>query len=154
MIQISRAYNTGERVTTLLVKVCNQIIKAATRLVSSPGVIWGQPLDELQANLECGAKTCDLFREQYKILVSKVAHQGKGKSPEINEASVFARFDLLNRRLRKLQSLSTTIQQFSQFSRKNVDGMLEIVQSFQNLTLAFREKKYNLLEKNLNCCFY
>lgn len=146
MIQISRSYNTGDKVTILLMKICNQIIKAATRIVSAPGLIWVQPHDELQTNLECGAKTCDLFRDQYKILVSKVAHQGKGKSPEINEASVFARLDVLCRRLRKLQSLFTTIDQFSQFSRQNVDGMLEIVQSFQNLTTIFKEKKYNLLD--------
>jgi len=140
MIQISRSYNTGERITTLLVKICNQIIKAASRILSSPGLIWAQPYSELHYNLDCGIKICDLFRDQYKMLVSKVAHQGKGKSPEINEASVFARLDLLCRRLGKLQSLFTTIHQFSQLSRQNVDGLLGIVHSFQTLTLNFSQK--------------
>ncbi len=146
MVQISRSYNTGDRVTTLLVKMCNQIIKAASRIISAPGLIWDQPYAELQSNLECGIKTCELFRDQYKMLVSKVAHQGKGKSPEINEGSVFARLDLLCRRLGKLQSLFTTIQQFSLLSRQNVDGMNGIVQLFHKAKSSFRERKYNLLD--------
>lgn len=69
------------------------------------------------------------------------------KKWELNENGIFLRMNLFTKRLKKLCSMLTTIDQFSDLSQQtHIDGLESIVQNFDGVVDDIKRKPYDLLD--------
>jgi dynein heavy chain len=56
----------------------------------------------------------------------------KGKQFDFSESQLFGKFDLFERRIKKLRDLFTAIQQFRALEDHNLEGMQDLIKEFNN----------------------
>ena len=146
MLTIARYYSTNERMTTLFVKITNQMIKNCKQCIMAPGKLWTQQVDDLLERLDCSLRLNDSYQEQYRITREKLMSQPKVKQFDFNEGQIFGKMDLFCKRVQKLMDMFQTVRQFSALAEHKIEGMENLVQSFFNLVDEFKKKPYDLLD--------
>jgi len=61
----------------------------------------------------------------------------KGKQFDFSESQLFGKFDLFERRIKKLRDLFTAIQQFRALEDHNLEGMQDLIKEFNVLTVPW-----------------
>ena len=157
MLTIARYYSTQEHMTTLFVKITNQMIKTCKRNVelSEPGSgrgvkLWDQDPEDLLQRLEMSLRLNDAYQELYRITKEKLQAQPKVKQFDFNESRIFGKFDLYCKRVQKLMDMFTTIVQFTALERNKVEGMESLMSQFFTLVDEFKRKPYDLLDYTNN----
>jgi dynein heavy chain len=150
MITIARYYSSPERMTTLFVKITNQMIQNCRKYISGNGRIWDQPPLVLVEKLESCLALNETYQEQYLLQKERLAEQPKVKQFDFNESQIFGKFDLFCKRVMKLVDLFTTIHQFSSLADHNIEGMDLLIKNFFTLVDEFKRKPYDLLDYSKN----
>ena len=90
MQQIARYYNTNERMTTLFVKITNQMITNCKAHIKAPGKLWEQEPTTLCENMESCLKLYEAYQEQYRIAKDKLllTQPKDGKQFDFSEIAV------------------------------------------------------------------
>ncbi len=151
---IARYYNTTERLTVLLTKVTNQMIRSCKKCIleeeGSSDSLWEKDPLSLIANLELSLKMNESFQENYRLTKEKLLALPKGKQFDFSETLIFGRFDLFCRRVVKLIDMFSTIYQFQSLSTHRFDGMEILSDSFNSVMNEFRSKRHDLLDYSHN----
>jgi dynein heavy chain len=152
MQQIARYYNTTDRMTTLFVKITNQMITNCKQHIKGPGKLWEQDPQVLIANMEQSLKLYEAYQEQYRIAKDKLllAQPQDGKQFDFSEIAIFGKYELFCKRLQKLIDMFTTIAQFSSLAKHQVEGMGELLARFLDILEEFKRKPYDLLNFSMN----
>jgi len=156
MLTIARYYSTQEHMTTLFVKITNQMIKTCKRNVEYPDPagpkvkLWDQNPEDLLARLEMSLRLNDAYQELYRVTKEKLQAQPKVKQFDFNESRIFGKFDLYCKRVQKLMDMFTTIVQFTALERNKVEGMESLMSQFFTLVDDFKRKPYDLLDYTKN----
>jgi len=151
MQQISRYYNTPERMTTLYVKISNQIISNARMNVTSKGKLWDQNCDDVTAHLNLVRNLYNSYLELYEVTKNKTAITSSGKACEefsLDETVIFGRIEMFIKRVEKCVEIFSTISQFSLVCRKPIEGMDEVTVKFGSIVEDMRRKPYDILDFN------
>eukprot|EP00941_MAST-03F_sp_MAST-3F-sp1_P001388 g1388.t1 len=150
---IARYYNTTERMTTLFVKITNQMITNSKKYICNGAPVdklWDQEPKALVERLESCFKLNEMYQEHYRLTKDKLLTMPKGKQFDFSEQAIFGKFDLFCRRVVKLQDMFSTIQQFKALASHNMEGMEKLLAEFFKLTEGFRSKRHDLLDYGNN----
>jgi len=156
MLTIARYYSTQEHMTTLFVKITNQMIKTCKTNVEFPDPegskvkLWDQNPEDLLERLEMSLRLNDAYQELYRITKEKLQGQPKVKQFDFNESRIFGKFDLYCKRVQKLMDMFTTIVQFTALEQNKVEGMETLMFQFFSLVDDFKKKPYDLLDYTKN----
>ncbi|KAJ1473429.1 dynein heavy chain, N-terminal region 1-domain-containing protein [Baffinella frigidus] len=154
MLTIARYYSTQEHMTTLFVKITNQMIKTCKLSIEAPTgskeKLWEQDHEDLLKRLEMSLKLNDAYQELYRVTKEKLQTQPKVKQFDFNESRIFGKFDLYCKRVQKLMDMFTTIVQFSALASNKVEGMESLISQFFTLVEDFKKKQYDLLDYTKN----
>jgi dynein heavy chain len=96
MLTIARYYSTPEHMTTLFVKITNQMIKTCKKNVEFPDPsgskvkLWDQDPEDLLRRLEMSLRLNDAYQELYRITKEKLQAQPKVKQFDFNESRILA----------------------------------------------------------------
>ena len=154
MLTIARYYSTQEHMTTLFVKITNQMIKTCKRCIECPNgtktKLWEQDPEDLLKRLEMSLKLNDAYQELYRVTKEKLQTQPKVKQFDFNESQIFGKFDLYCKRVQKLIDMFTTILQFNALASNKVEGMDSLISQFFQLVEDFKKKPYDLLDYTKN----
>ena len=156
MLTIARYYSTQEHMTTLFVKITNQMIKTCKKNVEYPDPegskvkLWDQDPEDLLQRLEMSLRLNDAYQELYRITKEKLQGQPKVKQFDFNESRIFGKFDLYCKRVQKLMDMFTTIVQFTALERNKVEGMESLMAQFFSLVDDMKRKAYDLLDYTKN----
>ena len=146
---ISRYYNTTERMTALLGKVTDQMIKGCKSWILSGGsvdALWDRAPQDLVRQFEDCLRLNQGYQEQYRLGKAKLQEAPKGKQFDFEEAAIFGRFEAFCKRLLKLIDLFTTLDQFLAFSHHKLEGMEGLIAQFHAVFKEFRAKRHDLLD--------
>lgn len=147
MHTIARYYNTPERMTTLFVKVTNQMITKCKEFTTAPGKLWDQDKQTLITNLGLCVRLNEQYQEQYRLTRDRLLTQPKGKQFDFNEQKIFSRFDLFCKRITKLIDMFTTVHQFSTLAQhSHIEGLSDMTKNFFAIVDEFKKKPYDLLD--------
>ena len=69
----------------------------------------------------------------------------KGKQFDFDETVIFGKFTRFRRRLEKLIDMFSSIKQFQALKQKRIDGLENLIRSFEALIQDFRTKGHDLL---------
>ena len=154
MFTIARYYSSQDRMTTLFLKISNQIIKMCRKHILCPaGVpvkIWEQDPSDLLPRLESCLKLNEAYRELYLSAKEKLRSMPKSRQFDFNEQKIFGRLDSLCKRIQKLIDMFTTIAQFSELASHTIEGMDALIKVFFDLVDGLRKKGYDILDFTMN----
>ena len=150
---VSSFYNSPERVSSLLVKISNQVIKSCKRYITEGGrvSIWSQEHEIIEAKLE----ECIRLNEQYREAYHHVKNKADGTTNNkfnFSEKSIFGRFDSFCERLKNLLDMFRKIGLYTKLFNAKLEGLLpeesveEDKKCFEKAVRILTMKEYDYLE--------
>ncbi|XP_061708954.1 dynein axonemal heavy chain 8 [Cydia pomonella] len=144
----SRYYNTTKQISTLLVKVTNQILNMCMDYLTNNGrkTIWNQ--DKLNFNSK--ALFClglySFYRECYDE-TQKEMHEAADEKPfGCSEMYIFGKFETFRRRLIKIIDLFQTYITYYILNKTTLEGIEEHASLFNKFFKAISTKTYDALD--------
>ena len=150
---IARYYNTPEKITNLFVKVTNQMIRNCKRKIQdgkNSDQVWERQPEELIKELESFVSLNHAYQKEYNVVKGKVNDLLKERQFDFNTATIFGKFDLFCRRVRKLIDIFSTIMQFNALKKHNFEGIGEITDRFDALIGKFKTRRFDLFDYQNN----
>ncbi|XP_076815353.1 dynein axonemal heavy chain 5-like isoform X1 [Clavelina lepadiformis] len=144
---ISQYYNTSERMTSLFVKVTNQMITTCKLYINHGAAkIWDQDRMTLLRKME----DCQVLNQEYQKAFHKIKEKLK-ENPnerqfEFSENYIFGKFDTFCRRLDKLTEMFRVMHEFSGIHNVKIEGIDSIALKYQNIVTNTEKKKYDVLD--------
>ena len=149
MHTVARYYNSPERMTTLFVKISNQIITQSVEYLTPANntSLWNEPKPELLEKLELVVRLKEKYQEEYRATRDRLKENPKGRQFDFDHERIFAKIELFTRRLKKLIDMFGTVQQFTTMSEVNtIDGLNGMIKRFFVIADEFKRKPYDLLD--------
>jgi dynein heavy chain, axonemal len=151
---IARYYNTNERMTNLFVKITSQMIVCCRKhilggqLDKDSSTLWDTDAKSLCDKLDICLKLNDSYQEHYRLTKDKLLTMPKGKQFDFSESAIFGKLEMFCRRITKLMDMFSTIQQFRTLASHKLEGMEDLLSTFDELASQFRGKGHDLLDYN------
>ncbi|XP_071095783.1 dynein axonemal heavy chain 8-like [Haliotis cracherodii] len=146
---ISRYYNTSERMTALFIKVTNQMVKACKTFITDDGMyrIWEQPRQELFMKLESCVKLYQTYQSAFQRTKQKIEDTPGEKPFEFSEMYIFGKFNTFCKRLQKIITLLRHTDAFSTLSESKIEGIEPFAARFQQILGTIKKKPYDILDQ-------
>jgi dynein heavy chain len=159
----SKHYNTPNRLSIILMEICNEIIDAAANHIQPNELFAGEPEESAQ-RLIMALKTCAAFKTSYFDCKAQTAHSQRPWN--FDSKIIFSRLDKFMDRVQEILNLFDTIMEFLRLekieigSSKVCDNLIkgkmlssQIIQIFNEFNTAmkvFASIKYNILDLKSN----
>ncbi|KAI4900024.1 hypothetical protein NFI96_023292, partial [Prochilodus magdalenae] len=144
---VSRYYNSSEHMTSLFVKVTNQMVTTC-KFYLCHGVtkIWDLSRKELLKRIQ----ECLLLNQEYQQCFQRVWEELR-QSPldrqfEFSENYIFGKFDAFCKRLENIADMAATLEALSALQLIKVEGIEKILVRCQNIVTSIKSKTYNVLD--------
>uniref|UniRef100_A0A6I8MYJ8 Dynein axonemal heavy chain 5 n=1 Tax=Ornithorhynchus anatinus TaxID=9258 RepID=A0A6I8MYJ8_ORNAN len=139
---ISHYYNTSERITSLFVKVTNQMITACKAYLSnnSTATIWEQPQNVVMEKLLAAIRLKQEYQHYFHKTKQKLEQNPNERQFDFSEMYIFGKFETFHRRLNKIMHIFTTITTYSVLQDSKIEG-LEI------MATNYQKKEYDFLDQ-------
>uniref|UniRef100_A0AAV2L334 AAA+ ATPase domain-containing protein n=1 Tax=Knipowitschia caucasica TaxID=637954 RepID=A0AAV2L334_KNICA len=144
---VSPFYNSPQRMTSLLLKVTNQMINTCRRyLCGGVANVWDHPRAVLLQRIsEC----CELNKE-YQKSFHTVQEDLRGKPNHkpfnFSEHYIFGKFDAFCCRLQKISQMVLTLEKLSSLQHVKVEGVDRIYSNYQTIVSSTKNKSYDVLD--------
>ncbi|CDI82587.1 hypothetical protein EAH_00029220 [Eimeria acervulina] len=146
---ISRYYNTTERMVAFFAKITKQMIANCRSWLMSGQhheALWEREPTVIIPMLEYCLTLNNEYHEQYRATRESLVAIPKGKQLDLSEQEIFSRMDLFCRRLQKLITMYSTVQQFKNIGEQRFEGMDVFVDRFKSIFNDFKVKRHDLLD--------
>ncbi|CAL8073408.1 unnamed protein product [Calicophoron daubneyi] len=145
---ISTYYNTNEKITSLLLKVTNQMIIACKLYISVRGTqtVWSQPHRTVLSKIEDSCRLNDAYQVAFHRVKGELEKNNEPKKFEFSEIHIFGKFDIFCRRLRLIQEMLILNEQYSCMEASKIEGLDDLIVQYKKAIQELRAKPYNLLD--------
>nr|XP_060489937.1 dynein axonemal heavy chain 5 [Panthera onca] len=146
---ISHYYNTSEKITSLFVKVTNQMISACKAYITNNGTasIWSQPQDVVVEKILSAIKLKQEYQRCFHKTKQKLKQDPNEKQFEFSEMYIFGKFETFHRRLAKIIDIFTTFRTYSVLQDSKIEGLEDMVTKYQSIVATIKKKEYNFLDQ-------
>ncbi|CAL8402248.1 dynein heavy chain 5, axonemal [Gadus morhua] len=143
----SQFYNTPERMTSLFVKVTNQMISTCRAyLTQDVTKVWEHSRPELLQRIsEC----CHLnasYQKSFHAVRDKLRETPEERQFDFSENYIFGKFDTFCRRLEKLAEMASTLESLQSLGNMKVEGIEKIYSRYQTIVFTVKSKNYDMLD--------
>ncbi|XP_041975311.1 dynein axonemal heavy chain 8 [Aricia agestis] len=144
----SRYYNTTKQISTLLVKVTNQILNMCMVYLTNDGkkTIWNQ--DKIRFIHK--AKLClylySFYRECYNETQKEMIEAADEKPFNCSDMYIFGKFKTFQKRLIKIVDLFQTYITYYVLNKTTIEGIEEFAATFNKLFKTISSKTYDALD--------
>ncbi|XP_078209820.1 dynein axonemal heavy chain 5-like isoform X2 [Callithrix jacchus] len=146
---ISHYYNTSEKITSLFVKVTNQIISACKAYITNHGTtsIWNQPQDVVVEKLLSAIKLKQEYQHCFHKTKQKLKQDPNAKQFDFSEMYILGKFETFHQRLAKIIDIFTILRTYSVLQDSTIEGLEDIVTKYQDIVATIKKKEYNFLDQ-------
>uniref|UniRef100_A0A673YAG8 Dynein axonemal heavy chain 5 n=1 Tax=Salmo trutta TaxID=8032 RepID=A0A673YAG8_SALTR len=146
---ISRYYNTSEKITSLFVKVTNQMITACKAYITNNGSasIWDQPQGVVAEKLKAAIHLNQEYQKCFHKTKKKLEQSPSERQFDFSEMYIFGKFETFQRRLYKILNMFSTITTYSALQDSKIEGLETIATTFQSIVLSMKKKHYSFLDQ-------
>ncbi|KAI9206840.1 dynein heavy chain and region D6 of dynein motor-domain-containing protein [Polychytrium aggregatum] len=145
---ISRYYNTSERMTSLFVKITNQMITSCKEYIYKDGgsKLWDQDRQELVKKLTRCVKLNEAYQRFFHETKKKLQETPQEKQFDFSEMYIFGKFDAFCKRIQKVIDMFSVIEKFSLLEKLGIEGMDLTIKRFSNIMMQMQRKPYDILD--------
>ncbi|XP_071340329.1 dynein axonemal heavy chain 5 isoform X1 [Trachinotus anak] len=144
---VSQYYNTSERMTSLLLKVTNQMITTCKSYLSQ-GVtrIWDHSRPVLLQRIsECRSLNVE-YQRSFHSIRDKLREKPENRQFDFSENYIFGKFDAFCRRLEKIADMASTLESLAALPNMKVEGVEKIYVRYQTIVSTTKSKTYDILD--------
>ncbi|XP_030832172.1 dynein heavy chain 8, axonemal [Strongylocentrotus purpuratus] len=145
---ISRYYNTSARMTSLFIKVTNQMVTACKNYITDYGMsrIWDQSYKTLIDKLQVSVKLYKEYQICFHKAKKKIEAIPEEKPFDFSEMYIFGKFDAFCKRIDKIIQMLTTIETYSVLTTSRIEGIEPMCTKFQTIFAIVKKKPYDILD--------
>ncbi|XP_048363840.1 dynein axonemal heavy chain 5 [Sphaerodactylus townsendi] len=146
---ISCYYNTSERITSLFVKVTNQMITACKAYITknNTATIWDQPQNEVLERMQAAIRLKQEYQNCFHKTKRKLEQSPSERQFDFSEVYIFGKFETFNRRLLKIMHIFDTITTYSILQDSKMEGLEIMATRLQSIVATLKKKQYNFLDQ-------
>uniref|UniRef100_A0A674BZI9 Dynein axonemal heavy chain 5 n=1 Tax=Salmo trutta TaxID=8032 RepID=A0A674BZI9_SALTR len=146
---ISRYYNTSEKITSLFVKVTNQMITACKAYITNNGSasIWDQPQGVVAEKLKAAIHLNQEYQKCFHKTKEKLEQSPSERQFDFSEMYIFGKFETFQRRLYKILNMFSSITTYSALQDSKIEGLETMATTFQSIVLSMKKKHYSFLDQ-------
>ncbi|XP_070823540.1 dynein axonemal heavy chain 5 isoform X5 [Chaetodon trifascialis] len=146
---ISHYYNTSEKITSLFVKVTNQMITACKAYITNNGSnsIWDQPQQVVVDKIKAAIHLNQEYQRYFHKTKEKLEQTPSERQFDFSEMYIFGKFDTFQRRLNKILEMFSTISTYSALQDSKIEGLETTATRFQAIVLNMKKKHYSFLDQ-------
>uniref|UniRef100_A0A4W6EPU5 Dynein axonemal heavy chain 5 n=1 Tax=Lates calcarifer TaxID=8187 RepID=A0A4W6EPU5_LATCA len=146
---ISRYYNTSEKITSLFVKVTNQMITACKAYITNNGSnsIWDQPQQVVADKIKAAIHLNQEYQRYFHKTKEKLEQTPSERQFDFSEMYIFGKFDTFQRRLNKILEMFETMSTYSALQDSKIEGLETMATRFQAIVLNMKKKHYSFLDQ-------
>ncbi|XP_078247829.1 dynein axonemal heavy chain 5 isoform X3 [Pogona vitticeps] len=146
---ISRYYNTSEKITSLFVKVTNQMITACKSYITNnnTATIWDQPQDIVLEKIQAAIRLKQEYQNCFHKTKQKLEQSPAERQFDFSEMYIFGKFETFYRRLLKIMKIFDTITAYSVLQDSKIEGLEVMATRYQSIVATMKKKKYNFLDQ-------
>ncbi|XP_022609362.1 dynein heavy chain 5, axonemal [Seriola dumerili] len=146
---ISRYYNTSEKITSLFVKVTNQMITACKAYITNNGSnsIWDQPQQVVADKIKAAIHLNQEYQRCFHKTKQKLEQTPSERQFDFSEMYIFGKFDTFQRRLNKILEMLDTFSTYSALQDSKIEGLETMATRFQAIVLNMKKKHYSFLDQ-------
>ncbi|XP_027535095.1 dynein heavy chain 5, axonemal-like isoform X3 [Neopelma chrysocephalum] len=143
----SSYYNTSEHMTSLFLKITNQMINTCKMyLCEGVSKIWDLDRQELLKRIQ----QCISLKEQYQTSFQKIRKELKenpnDRQFDFSENYIFGKFDAFCKRLEKISHMSNIMESLLELHHIKIEGIEEITTHYQSIATNTKSKEYDVLD--------
>ncbi|XP_041462810.1 dynein heavy chain 5, axonemal-like [Lytechinus variegatus] len=144
---ISRYYNTSERMTSLFVKVTNQMITTCKAYIKRDVTkIWDHERPVLLKRLNDCIKLNEEYQKSFHRTKERLKETPEERQFEFSENYIFGKFDTFCRRLTRIADLVNTMESLSGLADVKIEGIDSLYIRFQGIVATHKKKSYDILD--------
>nr|XP_033785734.1 dynein heavy chain 5, axonemal isoform X1 [Geotrypetes seraphini] len=146
---ISRYYNTSEKISSLFVKVTNQMITACKSYITNnkTATIWDQTQEVVVDRLKAAIKLNQWYQHVFHKTKETLEQNSSERQFDFSEVYIFGKFDTFQRCLEKLIHMFETITTYSALQASKIEGLEVMATRFQTIVATMKNKQYNFLDQ-------
>ncbi|KAM9310817.1 dynein axonemal heavy chain 5 [Pholidichthys leucotaenia] len=155
---ISRYYNTSEKITSLFVKVTNQMITACKTYITNSGSnsLWDQPQQVVANKIKAAIHLNQEYQRCFHKTKEKLEQTPSERQFDFSEMYIFGKFDTFQRRLNKILEMFNTISTYSALKDSKIEGLETMATKFQTaemqgkweaIVVNMKNKHYSFLDQ-------
>ncbi|XP_065805228.1 dynein axonemal heavy chain 5 [Labrus bergylta] len=144
---VSQYYNTSERMTSLLLKVTNQMISSCrSYLLQGAARIWDHSRPVLMQRISDCCKLNEEYQRSFQSIRDKLRENPENRQFDFSENYIFGKFDAFCRRLEKIADMATTLESLAALKSMKVEGIEKIYVRYQTVVSTTKSKTYDILD--------
>ncbi|NXP40789.1 DYH8 protein, partial [Leiothrix lutea] len=146
--RVSKYYNTSERITSLLIKVTNQMVTTCKAYITDAGLnrLWDQETPIVIGKInECICLLKEYQKCFHESRQETSEHLGE-RALEVSEMYIFGKSEAFCRRLEKIMKMIAIEQNFNALTQCAVEGIDLMAVKFKNIYHIFQKKPYDALD--------
>ncbi|XP_019712193.1 dynein heavy chain 8, axonemal [Hippocampus comes] len=139
---VSRYYHTSQKISSIFIKVTNQMIIACRRYISNNGAaIWDQDVQNVIMKIQ---ECLGLYRE-YESCLEKTQEKAKempGQRPfGFSEMHVLRKFEVFCKRLEHITKIMSVFKTFECLAKSNIEGIETLAGQFRKVSTDLKNKQ-------------
>ncbi|KAK1795394.1 hypothetical protein P4O66_010566 [Electrophorus voltai] len=143
---VSRYYNTSEHMTSLFVKVTNQMVTTCKAyLCQGVARIWDMDRQELLKRIRACQQLNQEYRQCFLRVWEELPHPS-GHQFDFSENYIFGKFNTFCKRLENIVDMAMTLEALSGLHLIKVEGIEKIHVRYQAIITSIKSKSYNVLD--------
>ncbi|XP_041823849.1 dynein heavy chain 5, axonemal [Melanotaenia boesemani] len=144
---VSQYYNTSERMTSLLLKVTNQMINTCrSYLFQGVSRIWDHSRPVLLQRIsECRNLNME-YQKSFQSVREKLKENPENRQFDFSENYIFGKFDAFCRRLEKIADMASTMESLAALQSIKVEGIEKICTRYHTIVSMTKSKTYDILD--------
>ncbi|XP_078698147.1 dynein axonemal heavy chain 5-like [Branchiostoma floridae x Branchiostoma belcheri] len=144
---ISQYYNTSERMTSLFVKVTNQMITTCKAYINQGTTrIWEHERMEVLKRIQDSIRLNSEYQRAFHKTKEKLRESPEERQFEFSENYIFGKFDTFCKRLERVGDMISTMERLSGLSDVKIEGIDNIGLRFQTIVRSATSKTYDVLD--------
>ena len=148
MQSVARYFNSPDNLTTLFVKITNQLISCCRHHILKDGPIFEQGIDAIMQKFSECINLNSAYHEEYMRIGTLPTTSGEPLETNFNigEVTVFGGFDVFCKRLQQLAHLLATVDEFSYIKKGTpIEGMDLLIGKYDSIYGELKRKTYDQL---------
>ncbi|XP_027519567.1 dynein heavy chain 5, axonemal isoform X1 [Corapipo altera] len=150
MIQsISQYYNTSEKISSLFVKVTNQMITACKSYIANNDTttIWNQPQERVMEKLQAAIRLKQEYQNCFHKIKENLEQNPAERQFDFSEIYIFGKFETFHRRLIKIIDIFNTMKTYSVLQESKIEGLEGMITKYESIVDNMKNKHYNFLDQ-------